>query len=65
MVRRCQAEVDECCGTYYHARSTDAQLRLERLVFGSDYGRMAGPRSSRPTSSPASSSGPPRTDGAV
>ena len=62
MVRRSQAEVDECFRTCYRAGSTDAQLRLERLVLGSDYGPMAGPRSSRPTSSPAaSSSGRPET----
>lgn len=38
MVRRSQAEVDECFRTCYRAGSTDAQLRLERLVLGSDYG---------------------------
>lgn len=38
MVRRSQAEVDQCFRTCYRAGSTDAQLRLERLVFGSDYG---------------------------
>jgi hypothetical protein len=38
MVGRSQAKVDECFRTCYRAGSTDAQLRLERLVFGSDYG---------------------------
>ena len=38
MVRRSQAKVDECFRTCYRAGSTDAQLRLERLVLGSDYG---------------------------
>jgi hypothetical protein len=36
MVRRSQAEVDQCFRTCHRAGSTDAQLRLERLVFGSD-----------------------------
>ena len=38
MVRRSRAEVDECFRSCYRAGSTDAQLRLERLVLGSDYG---------------------------
>jgi hypothetical protein len=38
MVRRSQAKVDKCFRTCYRAGSTDSQLRLERLVLGSDYG---------------------------
>jgi hypothetical protein len=38
MGRGSRAKVDECFWTCYRAGNTDAQLRLERLVFGSDDG---------------------------
>jgi len=38
MVRRSQAEVEECFRACYRVGGTDAQLRFERLVFGSEFG---------------------------
>lgn len=38
MVRRSQAEVEECFRACYRADRTDVHIRFERLVFGSDFG---------------------------
>jgi hypothetical protein len=66
MVRRSQAKVDECFRTCYRADNTDAQLRLERLVFGSDYGADGWTTIEQADELAAAlSSGPPRTGGMI